>query len=356
MADADSPREQCRRRLHDCLIRRRSVTRASPTPARARAAISTVVAHHRQLTDQCQRGITRDLRGLNDDETQRIQISWTALGHTRGERAYTVGDNGVCAAAVPAGVECRRHTRESLHGQRNHHRSARSRSRRPAPRPRPMTGDEYLDSMRDGREIWIYGERVKDVTTHPAFRNTARMIARLYDALHDPKRKDVLTTGHRHRQRRLHAPVLRASRNAEELVGARDAIAEWAASRTAGSAAVPTTRPRSSPTLGANSDFYAPLRRERPALVQESPGRGVLRQPRDRQPAGRSRQAARRSQRRLHARRKGNRRRADRERRQGGRDDVEPDAPQLHREQRRAPHQDERVRVRVHGAAPTRLA
>ena len=50
----------------------------------------------------------------------------------------------------------------------------------------PFTGDEYLESLRDGREIWIYGERVKDVTTHPAFRNTARMIARLYDALHDP--------------------------------------------------------------------------------------------------------------------------------------------------------------------------
>ena len=33
---------------------------------------------------------------------------------------------------------------------------------------RPMTGDEYLESLRDGREIYIYGERVKDVTTHPA--------------------------------------------------------------------------------------------------------------------------------------------------------------------------------------------
>ena len=72
----------------------------------------------------------------------------------------------------------------------------------------PMTGAEYLESIRDGREIWIYGERVKDVTTHPAFRNTARMIARLYDALHDPERKDVLTTRDRHGQRRLHAPVL----------------------------------------------------------------------------------------------------------------------------------------------------
>ena len=52
-------------------------------------------------------------------------------------------------------------------------------------RKRPFTGEEYLESLRDGREIWIYGERVKDVPTHPAFRNTVRMIARLYDALHD---------------------------------------------------------------------------------------------------------------------------------------------------------------------------
>jgi hypothetical protein len=33
---------------------------------------------------------------------------------------------------------------------------------------RPLTGQEYLESLRDGREIWLYGERVADVTTHPA--------------------------------------------------------------------------------------------------------------------------------------------------------------------------------------------
>jgi 4-hydroxyphenylacetate 3-monooxygenase len=59
---------------------------------------------------------------------------------------------------------------------------------------RPLTGEEYLESLRDGREVWLYGERVTDVTTHPAFRNAARMVARLYDALHDPKFKEVLTT------------------------------------------------------------------------------------------------------------------------------------------------------------------
>lgn len=67
---------------------------------------------------------------------------------------------------------------------------------------RPWTGAEYIESLRDGREIYYKGERVKDVTTHPAFRNSVRSVARMYDALHDPAKKDVLTA------RRLHSPVL----------------------------------------------------------------------------------------------------------------------------------------------------
>ena len=76
---------------------------------------------------------------------------------------------------------------------------------------RPMNREEYLDSLRDGREIWIYGEKVEDVTTHPAFRNGVRSVARLYDALHDPATKDVLTDADRHGQRRLHASVLQGA-------------------------------------------------------------------------------------------------------------------------------------------------
>lgn len=57
---------------------------------------------------------------------------------------------------------------------------------------RPLTGEEYLESINDGREVWIYGERVKDVTTHPAFRNSARMVSRFYDAMHDPERNEKL--------------------------------------------------------------------------------------------------------------------------------------------------------------------
>jgi 4-hydroxyphenylacetate 3-monooxygenase len=58
---------------------------------------------------------------------------------------------------------------------------------------RPFNGAEFLESLNDGREVYIYGEQVENVTTHPAFRNAAASVAQLYDALHDPKTKDVLT-------------------------------------------------------------------------------------------------------------------------------------------------------------------
>ncbi len=127
-----------------------------------------------------------------------------------------------------------------------------------AARTRPFTGSEYLESLRDDREIWIYGARVKDVTTHPAFRNTARMIARLYDALHDPARKTLLTMetdtgsgGYTHR-------FFQGSRNADELVAARDAIAEWARISYGWIGRSPDYKAAFMATLGANSGFYEP--------------------------------------------------------------------------------------------------
>ena len=59
---------------------------------------------------------------------------------------------------------------------------------------RPFTGAEYMESLRDGREVYINGERVEDVTSHPAMRNSVRSLARLYDALHDEKTKERLTS------------------------------------------------------------------------------------------------------------------------------------------------------------------
>ena len=54
-------------------------------------------------------------------------------------------------------------------------------------------GEEYLDSLRDGRRLWLMGERVEDVTTHPALAGCARSVAAVYDLQHDPAHHDLLT-------------------------------------------------------------------------------------------------------------------------------------------------------------------
>src|SRR6266849_6555296 len=56
------------------------------------------------------------------------------------------------------------------------------------------TGAEYIQGLQDQeREIWLRGERIKDVTTHPGLANGVRAIASLYDLQHDPKLKDEMT-------------------------------------------------------------------------------------------------------------------------------------------------------------------
>ncbi|WP_142848411.1 4-hydroxyphenylacetate 3-hydroxylase family protein [Telmatospirillum sp. J64-1] len=55
------------------------------------------------------------------------------------------------------------------------------------------TGQQYLDGIRDDREIWIDGERVKDATKHPAFAPIINIRARMYDMQHEEKHQDTLT-------------------------------------------------------------------------------------------------------------------------------------------------------------------
>jgi 4-hydroxyphenylacetate 3-monooxygenase len=55
------------------------------------------------------------------------------------------------------------------------------------------TGEDYLASLRDGRRIYIGGELVTDVTTHPAFRNTARSFARIYDRKRESENLGVMS-------------------------------------------------------------------------------------------------------------------------------------------------------------------
>ena len=54
-------------------------------------------------------------------------------------------------------------------------------------------GEEYLESLRDGRCVWLMGQQVDDVTTHPALAGCVQSVAAVYDLQHDPAHQDQLT-------------------------------------------------------------------------------------------------------------------------------------------------------------------
>lgn len=55
------------------------------------------------------------------------------------------------------------------------------------------TGSEYRESIRDGRQVWIDGEKVDDVTAHPAFKPIVDVRAGIYDLAHAEETRDVMT-------------------------------------------------------------------------------------------------------------------------------------------------------------------
>ena len=138
------------------------------------------------------------------------------------------------------------------------------------PSRRPMTGKEYVESIRDGREIYLYGDRVKDVTTHPAFRNSVRMTARLYDALHDPQTRKVLTCPTDTGSGGYTMRFFRSTRTAKDLIGDRDAIAAWARITYGWMGRSPDYKASFLGTLGANAKFYAPFHENARRWYRES--------------------------------------------------------------------------------------
>jgi 4-hydroxyphenylacetate 3-monooxygenase len=121
---------------------------------------------------------------------------------------------------------------------------------------RPFNGAEYLASLRDGREVYVYGERVADVTAHPAFRNAARSIARLYDALHDASAREVLTSPTDTGSGGFTHKFFRVARSRAELLAQRDAIAHWARMSYGWMGRSPDYKASLMNTLGANHEFY----------------------------------------------------------------------------------------------------
>ncbi|MFC3723045.1 4-hydroxyphenylacetate 3-hydroxylase family protein [Neoaquamicrobium sediminum] len=90
------------------------------------------------------------------------------------------------------------------------------------------SGKQFVDGLKASqRDVWINGEKIEDVTTHPAFTRIVHQLARLYDAQVDPATRDKLTyvvpeTGERA------GMAFMPARTAADLARRREAYYHWA--------------------------------------------------------------------------------------------------------------------------------
>ncbi len=56
------------------------------------------------------------------------------------------------------------------------------------------TPEQYVESLRDGRRIFLDGEKIPDVTQHKAFKGLINGRAKTYKLCNDPEYQDILTT------------------------------------------------------------------------------------------------------------------------------------------------------------------
>jgi 4-hydroxyphenylacetate 3-monooxygenase len=90
------------------------------------------------------------------------------------------------------------------------------------------SGADYVRAIRDSaRSVYLDGERVSDVTRHPAFAGGVQTIADLYDLAHDPANREVMTYPSPRDGRPINKSWL-VPRTREDLTARREAIKLWA--------------------------------------------------------------------------------------------------------------------------------
>lgn len=123
----------------------------------------------------------------------------------------------------------------------------------------PQTAAEYRASLQDGREVWFRGEKVKDVTAHPAFQTGVASVARLYDALHDPALRDELTAPTDTGSGGFTHPFFKAPQTVDDLRASHRAIAAWQRLTFGWMGRSPDYKGSFLATLGGSPDAYAPF-------------------------------------------------------------------------------------------------
>ena len=86
-------------------------------------------------------------------------------------------------------------------------------------------GEQYLEGLRDDREVWLQGERVKDVTQHPGLCRSAKTLASFMDRQSDPDYQDIVT--YEDNGKRIAMSFL-VPKCKEDVVRRGEAFYEWA--------------------------------------------------------------------------------------------------------------------------------
>lgn len=89
------------------------------------------------------------------------------------------------------------------------------------------TGTEHIQSLKDGRTVYLDGKLVGDVTEHPAFRNSVASAGLLYDFQARPENIELMTFEPNGSNRRVNR-AWQMPRSYEEMVTRRKAMQAWA--------------------------------------------------------------------------------------------------------------------------------
>ena len=98
------------------------------------------------------------------------------------------------------------------------------------------SGDAYVASLRDGRSVYLDGERIDDVTKHPAFVEPIRRVAEIYDRAKAAQSDPALTFDDP-TSRARHSNMWLVPRSAEDLGARRDVVVGLGSSRIGGDVA-----------------------------------------------------------------------------------------------------------------------
>jgi len=89
------------------------------------------------------------------------------------------------------------------------------------------SGADHIQSLHDGRSVYLDGEPVHNVATHPAFRNAVASAAWLYDFQSRPENLELMTFVPEGTSRRVNR-CWQMPRSYGELVERRQALQSWA--------------------------------------------------------------------------------------------------------------------------------